>query len=284
MIKKPQKRGRPPGIKACPEFEAPTRWTEGLISRMGEIASPKQISAAKNYARAGRVVELNVSPGLIEGKVQGKRRTPYTVRLYTYRPDDRALENVLRLLCQKAIYKTTLLYGEVPPDLDGIFKSTGVTLSLGSFNRSQRLCSCSEPEAVCKHILAVIYVAAVAFDRDPFILLKLRGLEKKELLETLCAQVGINPALTRMPPVIGQEQFRGSLEAAPETVPAALDPEFYGPSGLPAVLDAHAISPSESGHPMPFLDFPLWRGETSFADSISPFYKTIKKFIAGTGQ
>jgi uncharacterized Zn finger protein len=280
-IKKPRPRGRPPGIKACPEFDAPTRWTEGLISRIGEIASPKQINAAKNYARAGRVIELNVSPGLIEAKVQGRRRAPYAVRLCACRPDARDLENVLRRICEKAIYKTTLLYGDIPPDLEDIFKSSGVTLSLGAFNKSRRLCGCSEPETVCKHIIAVLYVVSVAFDRDPFMLLKFRGLDKKELMELLCAPVGADLSLASTPLGDRQELCRDEGALRPETIPASVGREFFAPWDLCGVLETHAVPSPESGHPMPILDFPLWRGETSFADSIAPYYKTVKKFLKG---
>jgi uncharacterized Zn finger protein len=114
-------------------------------------------------------------------------------------------------------------------------------------------------------------------------LLRLRGLDKKDLLEMLCAPVDAELSLVRSRPDDATQC--GCMPAVrPEPLPASLGADFYGPAELPAVLEVHAVPPSESGHPMPFLDFPLWRGETSFADSIAPYYKTVKKFVAGAAQ
>jgi uncharacterized Zn finger protein len=229
------------------------------------------------------VVELSVSPGLIEAKVQGARKLPYQVRLYASRPPAHALEAALRKLRSKAIYRATLLSGEAPPELDDIFQSSGVPLSLSSFARSQRMCTCSEPDAVCKHILAVMYVAASAFDRDPFMLMKLRGLDKNELMEILCAPADFEVTLGGERPGDPPDEARDSGEYPPEDAAAAISiaAGFYGSRELlPGVLNARAERSPESRHPMPIQDFPLWRGETSFADSVAPYYKTVRKFIA----
>ena len=275
-----RRRGRPPGIRtAASEFGAPTGWTLGLISRLGEIASAKQIKAAKNYARSGRGVGLAISPGLIEAKVQGRRSAPYMVRLRAHRPDEGALADMLGKIREKAIYKTALLFGEMPPELEGIFRSSGVTLSLNSFAKNQQMCACSEPDGLCKHMLAVMYVAASAFDRDPFMLLKLRGLEKDDLMAARCAPVGSDVTVT----FAGAEEpggvdcvVSGGLASSPRAE------DFYGSRGLLAAATVDRSAPSsERTRPMPMFDFPLWRGETSFADSIAPYYKMVRKFIAG---
>lgn len=276
-----RKRGRPPGIRtAASEFGTPTPWTLGLISRLGEMASPKQIKAAKNYARLGRVVGLSVSPGLIEAKVQGRRSAPYMVRLRAHRPDDRAMADVLGKIREKAVYKTALLFGEMPPELESVFESSGVALSFNSFPKNQQMCACSEPDGLCKHMLAVMYVAASAFDRDPFMLFKLRGLEKEDLITALCAPVGSDATVT----LVGAEEpgdaDRGSSRGV-DVAPRSED--FYGSRELlAAAMVDRAIPSSERTRPMPMFDFPLWRGETSFADSIAPYYKMVRKFISGS--
>ena len=273
-----RKRGRPPGIKNRAEFSGPTRWTEDLVSHMDEVASPKQINAAKSYARLGRVIELSVSLGLIEARVQGRGKTPYFVRLVTFRPDESALERILRKLGEKAIYKTTLLMGEFPIELEEIFHSLGVTLSIKRFKKKQQMCTCREPDNVCKHILAVIYVAALAFDRDPFLLMKLRGLDKQVLMNALCAPVGSDVVSARLNPNGSPEDEYRAPDDAPEP-PARHDAAFYGTLELASALEARKTPPSKSGHPMPLPDFPLWRGETTYANSIAPYYKAVKKFI-----
>jgi len=274
----PRKRGRPPGIKNCAEFREPSRWTEDLINRMDEIASPKQLSTAKNYARSGRVINLSVSPGVIEARVQGRNKTPYSVRLLSFCLDEKALERILRKLGEKAIYKATLLMGDAPSELEEIFRSSGVSLSIKRFSMEKQMCTCSEPGNLCKHILAVVYVAALAFDRDPFMLMKFRGLDKKVLMKALCAPVGSGLFSLTHPGKEPVDEYRTPDDAYPEP-PTRMDAAFYGTSELVAALETHEAPQSKSGHPMPLLDFPLWRGETSYANSIAPYYKTVKKFI-----
>jgi hypothetical protein len=270
-----KKRGRPPGIKACRAFE-PSRWrTAGLISPLTETASPKQITAAKNYAQAGRVVELNVLPGLVSAKVQDKRKAPYLVRIKFPLPDEDQLRNIRAALHGKAIYRCMLLSGEMPRELDDIFTQAGA---------SQQICTCSEQEETCKHILAVLYVASAVFDRDPFVFLKLKGLEKKALMEFLCAPIGWQGAF---PPAedanagegLGCRGMPGHSE--PEARPPALDASFYGSPDLRGESSRGGVSAEGNIYPVPMSEFPMWRGEASFSDSAAPYYKAVKKFFSG---
>ena len=279
----PRKRGRPPGIKNRSEFGEPSRWTEDLISHMDEIASPRQINAARNYARSGRVIGLSVSAGMIEARVQGRSRTPYTVRLLSFRPGEEALKSILRKLGEKALYKSALLMGEFPAELEDIFRSLGVTLSIKRFRKNQQICTCPEPDNVCKHILAALYVAALAFDRDPFLLMKFRGLDKQELMEALCAPVGSEASGASGPAPTGEAQ-RDMLQvpAGEPCPPARIDASFYGSPELAGALEIET-APPKSDRPTLLLDFPLWRGEASYASSIAPYYKTVKKFLEEEG-
>jgi uncharacterized Zn finger protein len=254
------------------------------MNHMDDIASLKAITAAKNYARAGKVIELIVTPGLVEARVQGRRKAPYRVRLYSPCPDDNQLEEIKRKLCEKAKYRSQLLLGEMPFELDEIFKSAGVCLSLERFSRSQRICGCSEPEDVCKHILAAIYVAAVAFDRDPFLLLKLRGLDKEVLLTTLSSPVAsdgepIFSSLTSEASTQENPECGGYGDNSPPELPPAMGAAFYGPSELPQALNYFRKRRVSVGEPATVFDFPLWRGEMSFAESIAPYYKSVEKFF-----
>ncbi|MDR1650443.1 MAG: hypothetical protein LBR87_01495 [Synergistaceae bacterium] len=274
------KRGRPPGIRTCPEFDETRWWTEGFVRRISEIASPKQINAAKNYARAGRVVSLAVSPGLIEAKVQGRRRAPYCVRLHASLMSEARMEEIKRKISEKAIYRVTLLAGDIPGELSELFKSSGMPLSMASFSGRRQQCSCSEPEEICKHILAAVYVAAAAFSRDPFLLMKLRGIGRDDLLRLLCAPVGEN---TPAAPDPGEWDggAPGSSAESGDGPPGgiSLDSEFYGSRALADELNDLERRAPEGGALTPIPDFPLWRGETSFADSVSPYYRCVEKFV-----
>ncbi|MDR2779651.1 MAG: hypothetical protein LBB28_00835 [Synergistaceae bacterium] len=280
-----KKKGRPPGIKSRRAFEPPRWWTAGLISHLAGAALPKQINTAKNYARAGRVVELNVLPGLVSAKVQGKRKAPYLIRIKFPRPDDCQLRDILTALHEKAIYRCMLLSGEMPRDLGGIFRSAGAPLSMDGFLPLQQMCTCSEPEEICKHILAVLYVAADVFDHDPFALLKLKGLEKKALMEFLCAPIGWRGTFPSSDDASCEEKGHvcPPISAQPErgAHPPAPDTSFYGSPELPGELSRDGVSAEGSIYPVPMSEFPMWRGEVSFVDSVAPYYKAVKNFFSG---
>jgi len=275
------KRGRPPGIRSCVEFDSPCWWTEAFVGKIGEIASSRQINAAKNYARTGHVIDLSVTGGLIEARVQGRRKAPYRVRLYSSKMSEDQGREIKRLLRERAIYRITLLSGEMPLALEGIFNAAGVPLSLESFAKNQQLCSCSEPDNICKHILAAAFVTAVACDRDPFLLLRFRGLEKCDLLRSLCAPEGRDEGSNdadscwelggdRAPiPCCGTEDL---------PLPQSPDSEFYGSADLPEELNDLRCLATGGGSLALVPDFPLWRGETSFPDSIAPYYRYAERF------
>jgi uncharacterized Zn finger protein len=249
---------------------------------MSEAASPKRIAAAKKDAKHGRVLEIGISPGLIEGHVQGKRKTPYAVRIYTALPDVRAIEDVLNGLREKAKYKAALLMGASFGGIDDIFKSYGMALSFHGFMKSRKWCSCPEQGDICEHILAVVYVAAAAIDRDPFMLMRLRGLERGELLELLCAPAGEKMSLDVRAPVPDEPpKYDAESEPDTDTPPPRTDADFYCPPALPGELNALENLSPDAQRPAPLPDFPLWRGGTPFADSLAPYYKTVKKYISG---
>ncbi|MDR1966088.1 MAG: hypothetical protein LBQ36_05215, partial [Synergistaceae bacterium] len=265
---------RPPGIRARWEQER-NGWWAGFIGRFEASAQQKHIVSAKNYAKSGRVIELNVTAGLIEARVQGRRKAPYSVKLRSPLPDERKLEEVKRRLCEKAICKAMLLSGEAPPELGDIFRSSGVLLSLDGFSGSQMLCGCSESDAVCKHILAVVYVASVAFDRDPFLLLKFRGFEKEELIEVFCAPLAHPGArLSDADIPSGPMGCGGETGDASAGHPPAPSAAFYGSPELPKELNRLASRPPMAASPMPRSDFPLWKGDVPFDESVAPYFKS----------
>jgi uncharacterized Zn finger protein len=249
---------------------------------MCEAASPRRITAAKRDAKNGRVLDLTISSGLIEAHVQGKRKAPYAVRIYTVPPRNGALDDVVNRLREKAKYKAALLMGASPGDIDDIFKSCGMALSLHGFMKSRKWCACPEQGDVCEHILAVVCVAASAIDRDPFLLMRLRGLEKGELLDILCAPASERISFAGREPVADEPQ-KYDAESEPDAgiAPPRADAGFYCPPALPGELNALETLSPETRRPAPMLDFPLWRGDASFAGSLVPYYKTVKKYISG---
>ncbi|MBU4313650.1 MAG: SWIM zinc finger family protein [Actinobacteria bacterium] len=70
------------------------------------------------------------------------------------------------------------------PD-DSLPKKAGLSLFPKRQKDLETNCSCPDWSNPCKHIAAVFYLMAEAFDKDPFLLFKLRGMEREEFLNAL---------------------------------------------------------------------------------------------------
>lgn len=278
------------GIKVKLDFDDTQWWTLGFVSYMENIASSKQIKAAKNYVNSGSVVEMNVNAGVVEGKVQDSRKAPYHVRLYSSLPKPEQLEEIKRRLSEKAIYSALLLSGEMPAAVYEIFTASGVALMPQDYVKGRLLCSCPEPQDICKHILAVMIVLIGAFDRDPFLLLKMRGLDKEDILSSLTKARGESKRRTARQVYEHDEDSIDGYDRADQSTSrhadeslVPMDATFYANdtlcSDLRALHSKMKDDSNDTGTYPPLFDFPLWRGETSFKDSMYPYYESVRKML-----
>lgn len=157
------------------------RWIK-LLERFGWSA---RLNRGRSYARHGNVLDVDVQPGLVRAKVQGSRKQPYRVEI-GLKPLDRADWNkVFALLRRKAIYAARLLSGEMPRDIEEIFKAAQVPLFPQAPDDLIMSCTCPDWATPCKHVAAVYYVLGSEFDRDPFLLFELRGRSKDQVMAAL---------------------------------------------------------------------------------------------------
>ncbi|HYF94033.1 MAG TPA: SWIM zinc finger family protein [Symbiobacteriaceae bacterium] len=68
-----------------------------------------------------------------------------------------------------------------------MFTDAGVRLLPVSARELTTTCSCPDWANPCKHVAAVFYQLAAAFDADPFLLLQLRGRDREALLAEIRA-------------------------------------------------------------------------------------------------
>jgi uncharacterized Zn finger protein len=246
---------------------AQTWWSGRFIAVLESIIVGGRLERGRNYARRGQVISLDVAAGMVGALVQGSRVQPYRVRIGLDafgQPEWAAAE---RALAGSAWYSAKLLAGEMPEDIEDVFAELGLALFPASAAELSMYCSCPDWQVPCKHIAAVFYLLAEAFDEDPFRILAWRGREREELLAGLHAARG---ALTP-----GQATPAGAPAAAgaPATVGAALADclgSFFAPSTpLPVTSPPAASSASileqlpemrlaVRGHPLPDLLRPAY--------------------------
>jgi uncharacterized Zn finger protein len=233
------------------------RWLEVLESfDLGE-----RMNRGRRYARRGQVLSIEVGPGIVAAMVQGSRPEPYLVTI-TLRPiPDRGWEKLTAALQQQALFAAKLLAGEMPEGLEEVFREAGLSLFPEQSRDLQTECSCPDWSNPCKHIAAVHYLLAEEFDRDPFLIFALRGLDRDELVARLSLGIAEEPQLERPEPPVPAEPL--------PTNPAV----FWGERPLPeGLLPEARIPPVVAALVKRLGSFPLWRGEERFLETMEALY------------
>ncbi|MER6076112.1 SWIM zinc finger family protein [Streptomyces sp. NPDC001817] len=143
-----------------------------------------RLQRGRTYARGGAVGQVTVAPGSATAPVQGSRRTPYRSTVQVEQLTDRQWDQLLDMIAQRAANIAALLDGEMPAGLADDAAAAGVPLLPGPRDLDPE-CSCPDWGYPCKHAAALCYQLARLLDRDPFVLLLLRGRGERELMDEL---------------------------------------------------------------------------------------------------
>jgi uncharacterized Zn finger protein len=157
------------------------------------------MARGRNYARRGQVVSLDVTAGAANAVVQGSRARPYRVRIGVTAFGKKEWAQAEGALAASAWYAAQLLAGEMPEDIEQVFTEVGLHLFPVAARDLSLDCTCPDSAVPCKHVAAVFYLLAEAFDQDPFAILAWRGRERDDLLANLeAARTDGPPAADRM--------------------------------------------------------------------------------------
>jgi uncharacterized Zn finger protein len=202
------------------------------------------------------VVSIDVSLGEVLATVQGSRPKPYTVRVSLRRFPDAAWKRILEAASQTPALGARLLSGDLPPELERIVAETHFSLFPKEYGDLDTDCSCPDWEVPCKHLAALFYLIGEELDRDPRLILRLRGLDPERLLTALTG------AADRAPP-------------APEPIPIPTDDAAFWEGGEIDPAMAGAVDPSSD--PAAVLKrlgpFPFWSGTEPVTESLEPVYR-----------
>lgn len=206
-----------------------TWWGQRWISALEALGATyaNRLPRGRTYARRGTVGDLSIQAGQVTARVVGSRPSPYRVTLTLPIFSDGQWAAVTAALSEQVRHAAALLDGQMPEDIDEVLASCGVSLFPGARELVTR-CSCPDHANPCKHVAAVHYVLAQAFDVDPFLLPLLRGRERDALLADLrSARAGALSPISPEPSIAGAE---GVLVSA--LSPGSL---YDSPGGLSAI-------------------------------------------------
>nr|WP_258053532.1 SWIM zinc finger family protein [Streptomyces sp. Ru72] len=160
---------------------AETWWGNAWVSALEEGAlDAARLARGRAYAGRGNVDAITVTPGLVVAYVQGSRPRPYRVQVRLRTFSDEEWDLFLDAAAERPAHIAALLDKQMPQSL----AECGVRLLPGAGDLEPH-CSCPDFGHPCKHAAAVCYQTAHLLDRDPFVLLLLRGRGERDVLDAL---------------------------------------------------------------------------------------------------
>ena len=162
-----------------------TWWSQRFIAILESVGIGGRLQRGKRYARTGQVVSMDVAAGQVTASVQGSRAKPYKVFIVTKVLSDSEWDAAEDVMASSAVFMAKLLAGEMPEEIEEAFAGSTGPLLPASADDFDSACSCPDWENPCKHIAAVYFLLAEAFDGDPFLIFAWRGRDKETLLANL---------------------------------------------------------------------------------------------------
>jgi uncharacterized Zn finger protein len=216
------------------------------------------------------VLSIDIAKGEVKAKVQGSRPKPYAVTIEVDTLTAKQWDKLVEVLSGWALFAAKLLAGEMPTDIEEVFAKAKVSLFPQHQEDLMTDCSCPDWSNPCKHVAAVYYLLGEEFDRDPFLLFRLRGLGRDELLQRLSE---LMPAPEAAP---DSAETTAEGPAGEPAAPLPSDPAgFWCGASLPADIYGEVQTPPVLAAWLRRLgNFPFWRGEVSLPDTLAPVYET----------
>src|SRR5258708_5248587 len=165
-----------------------TWWSKRWIAVLESFNMGTRLTRGRSYARQGQVISIDVEPGIVKAKVQGSQPKPYKVEIRLKTLSDQDCEKVTEVMASQAIFAAKLLAGEMPKNIEEAFGAVKLSLFPTALSDLETDCSCPDWANPCKHIAAVYYLLAERFDEDPFLIFKLRGRTKEQIISSLRAK------------------------------------------------------------------------------------------------
>ncbi|HEY0935132.1 MAG TPA: SWIM zinc finger family protein, partial [Trebonia sp.] len=160
-------------------------WSQRFIAVLESYGMSGRLQRGRAYARRGQVLEFALAAGQVTARVQGSRPQPYQVTIAVRPLTAAQWREVESRLGRQALFRARLLAGEMPAEIEQVFAAAGTPLFPESSADLELECRCPDWGVPCKHLAAVCYVLAEAFDDDPFAVLAWRGRGRDELLAAL---------------------------------------------------------------------------------------------------
>nr|WP_323445525.1 SWF or SNF family helicase [Streptomyces sp. YSPA8] len=222
---------------------AGTWWGQAWLSALeGTALDSEQLTRGRRIARSGAVGAVSVRPGRITAVVRDRDGTGHRADVLLTELTEPAWERFLDMAVDSAGHIAALLDREMPPHLVEDAATAGVDL-LPGIGDLEPECGCGAWD-LCPHTAALAYQLARLLDRDPWVLLLVRGRGERRLLRELQERSAARAAGAV------EGGAGGGVPQEPRGVPAD---RVYAAAGSLPPLPAPVPVPGAPG-PVPVLD------------------------------
>lgn len=161
-----------------------TWWGNAWVEALERIDfHTNRLPRGRAYAGGDRVKHVEITPkGNITAKVKGTRIRPYSIEIGLRKFNTKEIQIIQELIKGNPLLASQLSMGKLPENLLELLAKKEVQLLPDSWEQIAAQCSCPDWANPCKHLAAVYYILANEIDKDPYILFKLRGVNKEVLL------------------------------------------------------------------------------------------------------
>ena len=237
-------------------------WAKRWVQALENFSLGSRLARGRSYARRGQVVSIDVRPGEVAASVQGSRKRPYRVSIAVATLPGPDLHRLQAALVERPVFAASLLAGRMPENIEDAFADVGLFLFPSRMSDLETDCSCPDFANPCKHIAAVYLLLGEEFDRDPFLIFRMRGIERDELLgpdlrKSVEASAWMSPTLAPEPLPADPDAFWSQPERDDN------DDDIIGPARVP---EEPASLPRQLGR------FPFWQGGEEFLPALEAIY------------
>jgi len=242
-------------------------WGRRWVAVLDGLGLGGRLNRGRAYARRGQVLDIEVAPGRVTATVQGSRPDPYRVRLDVRTLAAAERSRLASTLRGQARFAALLLAGTMPDDVEAAFRDAGLTLFPERRGDLRTACSCPDAANPCKHVAAVYYLLGEELDRDPFLLFRLRGLERDDLLRRLRRPGGVAP----------HGRLAGTKAGAPSRNADGAELRRFWHRDVPPVEFGAVTGAAGSAAQLKRLGrFPFWRGAVTLDEVLAPTYAAAR--------
>jgi len=154
---------------------AKTWWGQAWCKNLESYADfSNRIGRGSAYVKNGFVLDLQIEPGVLRGKVYGTSLYDIEIRIDPLK--EQLKDDIAAAVGRRIDSIESFTSGAFPEAFRALFLRQGT----GLFPAPKEIhmdCSCPDWADMCKHVAAVLYGVGARLDDDPLLFFKLRGID-----------------------------------------------------------------------------------------------------------